>query len=232
MSKLSLALVLVPALMLPALGVSAQDPHSKTPPRTPPSAQQSPAPPTLPALPGTTAPGKGGPAGQPLPGTAAERTKLLSNLYAYLATAEDEKQAQPIAQAIERLWLFAGSDTIGVLMDRSARAVAEKNLDLAVRFLDAVVDLAPDYAEGWNRRAYVHYLKNDIERMIGDLRRCLALEPNHYRAMDGLAQVLRETGQKKAALKAYERLIEIHPNAAGAQDAIKELSRDVEGQKT
>ncbi len=154
------------------------------------------------------------------------------NLYAYLATADDEKQAQPIAQAIEKLWLFADSDTIGVLMDRSARAVSEKNLDLAMRFLDAVVDLAPDYAEGWNRRAYVHYLKNDIERMVGDLRRCLALEPNHYRALEGLAQVLRETGQKKAALKAYERLIEVHPNASGAQDAVKELSRDVDGQKT
>ena len=228
MSKLFLALVLVTASMLPASSANADDPR----PKTPPSVQQSPAPPTIPALPGTAAPGKGGLAGQPLPGTAAERSKLLSNLYAYLATAEDEKQAQPITQAIERLWLFADSDTIGVLMDRSARAVAEKNLDLALRFLDAVVDLAPDYAEGWNRRAYVHYLKNDVERMVGDLRRCLALEPNHYRAMDGLAQVLRETGQKKAALKAYERLIEIHPNASGAQDAIKELSRDVDGQKT
>ena len=176
--------------------------------------------------------GKQGLANQPLPSTAAERTKLLSNLYAYLATAEDEKQAQPIAQAIERLWLFADSDTIGLLMDRSARAVAEKNNDLALKFLDAVVDLAPDYAEGWNRRAYVHYLRNDIERMVGDLRRCLALEPNHYRALEGLASVMRETGQKKAALRAFERLIEVHPNAAGAQDAIKELSRDVDGQKT
>jgi tetratricopeptide (TPR) repeat protein len=219
------------AVALTALTAVADDPRQKTPP----SAQHAPAvPPAVlpPSAPGQMPPGKGGLAAQPLPSTPVERTKLLANLYAYLATAEDEKQAQPITQAIERLWLFADSDTIGVLMDRSVRAVAEKNLDLALRFLDAVVDLAPDYAEGWNRRAYVHYLKNDVERMVGDLRRCLALEPNHYRAMDGLAQVLRETGQKKAALKAYERLIEIHPNANGAQDAVKELSRDVEGQRT
>ncbi len=171
-------------------------------------------------------------AAQPMPSTPLERAKLLANLYAYLATAESEQQSRSIAVAIERLWLFADSDTIGVLMDRSARAVADKKLDLATRLLDAVVDLAPDYAEGWNRRAYVHYLNGDIERMVGDLRRCLALEPNHYRALDGLAQVLRETGQKKAALKAYERLIEIHPTAAGAQEAVKELSREVDGQRT
>jgi tetratricopeptide (TPR) repeat protein len=192
--------------------------------------KKAPAPTEQPARPGIA--GKGGLAAQPLPGTAAERSKLLANLYAYLATAEDERQAKPITEAIERLWLFADSDTVGVLMDRSAKAVAAKNYDLAIRFLDAVVDLAPDYAEGWNRRAYVHYLRNDVERMVGDLRRCLALEPNHYRALDGLGQILKETGQKKAALKAFERLMEIHPNASGVQDAVKELARDVDGQRT
>jgi tetratricopeptide (TPR) repeat protein len=186
-----------------------------------------------PVAPDQTGPAaKPGPLNQPPPSTPAERAKLLANLYAYLATAEDEAQSKSITQAIERLWLFADSDTIGVLMDRSAKAVAQKDLELALKFLDAVVDLAPDYAEGWNRRAYAHYLKNDVERMVGDLRRCLALEPNHYRALEGLGQVLKETGQKKAALKAFERLLEVHPNAAGVKDAIQELSRDVDGQRT
>jgi tetratricopeptide (TPR) repeat protein len=167
-----------------------------------------------------------------LPTNAEERNKLLSNLYAYLATAEDDKQAQPIAQTIERLWLYSGSDTITLLMDRSAKAIGDKNYDLALRFLDVVVDLAPDFAEGWNRRAYVHHLRNDVERMVGDLRRCIALEPNHFRAMEFLGLILRETGQKKAALKAFERLLEINPNTPGVPDVVKELSRDVDGQRT
>lgn len=177
-------------------------------------------------------PSKGKPGKSPLPSTTAERTKLLSNLYAYLATAADEAQALPVTQAIEQLWLYTGSDTITLLMDRSAKAAAEKKLDLALSLLDAVVDLAPDFSEGWNRRAFVHFLNNDRERMFGDLRRAVALEPNHYRAMEAMAQMLRQSGEKKAALKAFERLFEIHPNAAGVQDAIKDLSRDVDGQKT
>lgn len=171
-------------------------------------------------------------ASQPLPSTPAERAKLLSNLYAYLATAETETDAQPIAAAIEKLWLFNGSDTTGLLMDRAAKAIADKNYAVALEFLDAVVDLAPDYAEGWNRRAYVHYLNNDIERMVGDLRRCLALEPNHFRALEGLAQVMRETGQKKAALKAYQKLLEINPNSESAKEGVKQLAPEVDGQKT
>jgi tetratricopeptide (TPR) repeat protein len=216
---------LIAALLVLATPVAAQD----TKPQAP--GAQSP----LAAPPRAAGPSPSGPsglAGQPPPSTAAERAKLLANLYAYLATAEDEKQAQPVTVAIERLWLFTGSDTIGVLMDRAARAIQDKNVDLALRFLDAVTDLAPDYAEGWNRRAYVHYLRNDLERMAGDLRRCLALEPNHYRALEGLAQVMRDTGDKKAALKAYRRLLDIHPNASGAQDAVKDLSRAVEGERT
>jgi tetratricopeptide (TPR) repeat protein len=220
--------------LLVASAAQAADP---VPPKSPPAPVEVPrnAPhgsgtPGTPGASGTAKPG--GLANQPLPNTAGERTKLLQNLYAYLATAEDEKQAQPIAQAIERLWLYSGSDTITVLMDRSAKAIGEKNLDLALKFLDAVVDLAPDFAEGWSRRAYVHHLRNDVERMVGDLRRCIALEPNHYRAMEFLGLVLRETGQKKAALKAFERLLEINPNAQGVPDVVKELSRDVDGQKT
>lgn len=213
-----------------ASATQAADP---VPPKAPTAPVEVPR--NAPAGPGTSAPGAAKPgalANQPLPNTAGERTKLLQNLYAYLATAEDEKQAQPIAQAIERLWLYSGSDTITFLMDRSAKAIGEKNLDLALKFLDAVVDLAPDFAEGWSRRAYVHHLRNDVERMVGDLRRCIALEPNHYRAMEFLGLVLRETGQKKAALKAFERLLEINPNAPGVPDVVKELSRDVDGQKT
>ena len=117
-------------------------------------------------------------------------------------------------------------------MDRAAQRIAAKDYEGALKFLDAVVDLAPDYAEGWNRRAYVYYLNNDIERMVGDLRRCLALEPNHFRALEGLAEVMRETGQKKAALRAYQKLLEINPNSSAAKEGVKELSSEVDGQKT
>lgn len=202
-------------------------------PQPPSASKPQPAPPKGNPAPSTKLPSGGrGIANAPPPGSMVERNKLLANLYAYLATAEDEQQAQPIAQAIERLWLFSGSDTIVLLMDRSAKAIAAKDYDLALQFLDAVVDLAPDYAEGWARRAYVYHLRNDVERMVGDLRRCIALDPNHYRAMEFLGLVLRDTGQKKAALKAFERLLEINPYAEGVPSVVKELQREVEGQKT
>lgn len=166
----------------------------------------------------------------PPPDTPETRARLLSDLYAHLATAESANDAGPMVEAIERLWVFSGSPTIDVLLERAAAAAAAKKNDLALKLLDAVVDLAPDFAEGWNRRAYVHYTMNDYERALGDLRRAIALEPNHFKALEGIAQIFKETGRKKAALKAFKELLQINPNAAGAKEAVDELSRDVEGQ--
>jgi tetratricopeptide (TPR) repeat protein len=165
-----------------------------------------------------------------LPKTPAEREKMLSDLYALLATADEEDSAKAISEAIERIWLHSGSATIDVLMERAMKAVADKKLDLAMRLLNHVVALAPDYTEAWNRRAYVYFVQNDVEHALGDLRRALALDPNHFKALDGLAQILREIGQKKPALKAFRQLLEVHPYWSGAKSAVEELERDVDGQ--
>jgi tetratricopeptide (TPR) repeat protein len=185
------------------------------------------------AAPAPPAPGPNAP--EPAKKKAAEaapkdKEALLAELYTHLAKAPDADQAAEISKTIEGLWLHSGSDTIGVLMRRGMQAVGEKRNDLALKMFDAVVELAPDYAEGWSRRAFVYYLENDTERAVGDLRRALALDPNHYKALDGLARILRESGQKKSALRAYQQLLRINPYAEGAKQAESELSAEVEGQ--
>jgi tetratricopeptide (TPR) repeat protein len=165
-----------------------------------------------------------------MPQTADEKAKVLNDLYAHLATAEDEQSAKPIADTIERLWLQSGSETINLLMERAAAAMNTKNTDLALKLLDFVTELAPDYAEGFNRRAYVHFTRNSVEAAVGDLRRTLALEPNHFKALDGLGQIWREHGNKRGALRVEKQLLDVHPNWPGAKQAVEELTREVEGQ--
>jgi len=174
--------------------------------------------------------GKRTPPTPALPKTPAERDRTLSDLYALLATAEDEGSAKAIADGIERIWLHSGSPTTDLLLGRAMKAVSGKDLDLARTLLDNVVEQAPDFTEGWNRRAFVLFQQNELALALGDLRRALALDHNHFKALDGLAQVLREIGQKKAALEVLYKLHEVHPYWPGAVQAIEELSREVEGQ--
>ncbi len=202
------------------------------------SAEPSPAPKVLP--PGVNGPDSDSPPGdlpkpkapiaETIPDSAVERAKLLDDLYALLATAEDEQAAEENAQGIMRLWRASGSDTVGLLMDRAAKTFSEKKPEIALKLLDAVVELAPDYAEGWSQRAHVLYAENQIDRAVGDLRRALALDPNHFRALDALGHILQEMGEKKSALQAYRRLLEVHPFATGAKQTVEELEREVAGQ--
>ncbi len=163
------------------------------------------------------------------PRSAAERDQALANLYAHLATAADEAQAKTIAASIEALWATPGSDTVSYLMQRAIGAARTNNHDLALQLYDAVISLAPDYAEGWSQRAGAHYQKKDYERAMGDVRRTLALDPNHFRALDGLLHILHETGRKKEALKVGRQLLDINPFHEGAKQLVDELAREIEG---
>ncbi len=164
------------------------------------------------------------------PKSLRQRNKALSDLYARLATADDRQSAKTISASIERLWHFTGSETISLMMERALSALQAKDVELSLRLLDSVVSLAPTFAEGWNRRAYVHYLQKDYGSALADLRRALTLDPNHFKALDGLGNVMRQIGRKDAALVAFRMLLDIHPFWSGAKQAVQELKRDVEGQ--
>jgi len=163
------------------------------------------------------------------PETAQERRRVLNNLYAHLATAPDAQTAQEIASTIESLWYHSGSDTISVLLERANVALARKELNVARELLDAAVELAPDFAEAWNRRAVIFFLQNDYGRALGDLRRAIALEPNHFKALDGLGRILRDVGKKRGALEAFRMLKSVHPFYEKIDETIKELELEVEG---
>lgn len=199
-------------------------------PRAAPAPVPAPAPSPTPDAQGHPQGQKGAPQKEAQEDTPAQRTKLLDELYARLATAPDETTAAEIAAAIEQLWQHSGSATADLLVARATAATEAQHRDLAMKLLNAAVELQPDYVEAWNRRAYLFYLQDDYKRALGDLRRVLALEPHHFKALEGLANILQHLGEKKAALEAYESLLKVNPNMPGAKKARDDLKIEVEGQ--
>lgn len=159
-----------------------------------------------------------------------DKEQLLGEMYERLSKAEDAESAELIANAIEKIWLRSGSDTVDLLMARALQMVREENYDAALKLLDAVVVLEPAYSEGWNQRATVNFLKQDYRSSMEDLRHVLSLDPRHFKAISGLALILQESGNKEAALKAFRKALAVHPYLEGADQAIRELTREVEGQ--
>jgi tetratricopeptide (TPR) repeat protein len=159
----------------------------------------------------------------------AVRAELLKELYARLRSAKDAKAAEPISEAIEQAWRRSGSDTVDLLMTRVDTFVLQADLDLAMKVLDAVTELAPEHSEGWHQRGLVHVMQNELDQAIADLRRSLAMEPNNYKAQRDLGAVLQQSGDRRGALEAYRKALAINPFMEQTKRAEEQLSHELEG---
>jgi len=160
----------------------------------------------------------------------ASREEVLNGLYDELRAAKDAAAAEPITESIEEAWRNSGSDTVDLLMSRVDNFVLEADLDLALQVLDAVTEIAPDDAEAWHQRGIVNLVKKNYADAFSDLRHALAIDPKHYKAIRDLGVVLQQTGDRKGALEAFRRALEVDPFLDQARQAAEQLSRELEGQ--
>jgi tetratricopeptide (TPR) repeat protein len=158
-----------------------------------------------------------------------ERTYNLDTLFEGLKIAPDADSAKAIEERIWALWMVSGSDTCNLLMGRAKAATDGKDYDLAIKLLDAVIELKPSYTEAWNRRATLYFLQKDYGHALADLREVLLREPRHFGALSGVGLILQEVGDEKHALEAYRRALAINPHLENIDDIVKTLREKVEG---
>ena len=159
---------------------------------------------------------------------AVLRRARLDALFARLAR-NDSPDWLSVQNEIWAQWSQSGSPAMYLLLRRAESAMENGRFELALRFLDDLVRLAPDFAEGWNKRATVHFLLEEYGHSVADIARTLALEQRHFGALSGLGMILERLGDKKGAMRAYRRGLEVHPNLPGAAQGVERLSPDVDG---
>ena len=125
------------------------------------------------------------------------------------------------------IWFDSGSEEIDELMGLAAMAVQSSQLTQAEILYSKVIKMAPEYSEGWNRRATVKYYQNDYSGSLLDIQQTLALEPRHFGAIWGLGMILGRERDFSGAITAFERLLEIKPNAPDAQPRIEILKQEL-----
>jgi len=162
-------------------------------------------------------------------GAQADQTDPeLDELFEELKQAEVPANIKRIENRILDIWRDPESDSIDLLMNRAIMAMAQQELDTALIHLDDVVELAPDYAEGWNRRATLLYVMKRYEDSISDIEKTVSLEPRHFGAWSGLGNILAEMGRSQAAVKAYEEALSFNPHLDGAKEAVEKLTPKIE----
>jgi tetratricopeptide (TPR) repeat protein len=190
----------------PAMAVAQDDPHAV------PSRQKK-----LPEAPAK------------LPKVGVDKTRGLDFLFGALKAAPDEASAKHVEARIWAIWLQTPSDTAALLMLRAKAAMDAQQTDVALKLLDAVIKLRPDYAEAWNRRATLYYLRNDYAHSLADIEQVLIREPRHFGALAGLGMIMQDLGDDKRALDAFRKALEINPHLEKVPELVKTLTEKVEG---
>jgi tetratricopeptide (TPR) repeat protein len=164
-----------------------------------------------------------------LPKVGADRTRGLDFLFGALKAAPDENSAKHVEARIWALWLQTPSDTAALLMMRAKAAMDTQQMDTALKLLDAVVKLRPDYVEAWNRRATLYYLKDDYAHSLQDIEQVLVREPRHFGALAGLGMIMQDLGDDKRALDAFRKALAVNPHLDKVPELVRTLSEKVEG---
>jgi tetratricopeptide (TPR) repeat protein len=164
-----------------------------------------------------------------VPVQGGQDNPLLDELFAALKSASSEQAAAPVEARIWALWTDSGADEIDRLMAHGIAAMGAGDFSAADAAFTTMVEQAPGFAEGWNKRATVYYLMGAFDRSTADVEKTLALEPRHFGALSGLGMIRLQQDDEAGALEAFERALAIHPNIAGATSHIRALREKLKG---
>jgi tetratricopeptide (TPR) repeat protein len=162
-------------------------------------------------------------------GVQAGRQRILEDLFTRLERTQDADEARGISGAIERVWMRSGSDTADLLMERVSTAISKKEWPLAEELLDKMIEIEPQWAEVWNKRATVRFFNEDLSGSMADLAYVLKLEPRHYTALVGMGVILQRRDFDAQALRVFRRALEINPQLDDIRKRVEKLQLEVEG---
>ena len=145
------------------------------------------------------------------PVQAQGQAQQLDDLFAALKSAPDPAAAQRIAAQIWTLWTQPEDTALAGRMAEVLSRLGISDLGGAVGLLDELVIDYPDYAEGWNQRATVHFLLGNYDQSLADIEKTLQLEPRHFGALAGQALIYLERNRRDLALRAITEALDIHP---------------------
>lgn len=164
-----------------------------------------------------------------LTGAVWAQTADLDKLFDDLKSA-DAAQAQRIEREILNEWSKSGSPAMDLLLKRGQEAMAAGDFPAAVEHFTALVDHAPDFAEGWNARATAYFMEGEFGPSIEDIAHTLTLNPRHFGALSGLGMIFQELGQPEKALEVYRAALAIHPHLGSVLEAVEALEKETGGQ--
>jgi tetratricopeptide (TPR) repeat protein len=158
---------------------------------------------------------------------ADQKDPRLDALFADLQKVTGTLQAQTIVEQIWVIWTTSDKPEVNQLMGEGIDAMAAQDYKTALADFTKMITIAPNFAEGWNKRATVLWLLKDYEGSIADVQKTLALEPRHFGALWGLGTMDAALEHDEDAIAAFEKALAVNPHMQGVSEQIEALKKRI-----
>ena len=147
------------------------------------------------------------------------------------ALHDDDERVRVAAQEVMwTIWLRSGNNQIDTLMAEGIRLMEAEQYPEAVEVFDQIIAHAPQFAEGYNKRATVYYLMLEFEKSIADIHRTLEMNPVHFGALSGMGLCYLGLVEPRQALEWFERAVSVNPNMDTIQSYIRQIQEFLRNQ--
>ena len=143
------------------------------------------------------------------------RAALRAELFEELAAAENETDANIVAAQIWDMWFTPPGYEIGNMVELASHLRIIGNYRASLEVWNRIVAIAPEWSEGWNQRATLHYRMGHYEDSLADIAETLKREPKHFGALAGRAEIERLQGRLEDSERTLREAAAIHPWIVG-----------------
>jgi len=135
----------------------------------------------------------------------------------------DETVREIAEEALWTVWSRSGDSRVDDLFKRGVSEMNAEHFSEAIDTFTRIIELKPDFAEGWNKRATAYYLAGEYRRSLADCDQVIKRNPQHFGALSGYGQIYLQLDRPDKALEYFRRALAVNPNMDAVQSMVERL---------
>jgi tetratricopeptide (TPR) repeat protein len=161
------------------------------------------------------------------------KTGRMADVPALIARLRDDQPAvRGLAeQAVWAVWSRSDDPAVDRLFAAGVAQMESRDFASAIKTFTQIIELKPDFAEGWNKRATVYFLVGDYERSLADCAEVIRRNPYHFGALAGYGQIYLRLEQYDQALDYFRKALAVNPNLDGVRSIVEALEARSRGRR-
>jgi tetratricopeptide (TPR) repeat protein len=159
---------------------------------------------------------------------ADQNSEKLDALFDTLLNSETTpSQASVVTSEIWQQWLKTDNSDAQKLMSLGIDKMNAYALDDAVRVFSAIIEIEPEFAEAWNKRATAYYMMEKFALSTADVAETIRLEPRHFGALSGQGLIYLKTNRRQAAVEWFKKALKVNPFMDNIRSSIEQLEQEL-----